>query len=109
MRGRQTLLCLVALLILSTVNPAAASRSWLDDEQGSWNSAGMSVPAAPSLPYEGDPRCQGLVRPAETDEDAQIVAQGWRLYGEYRRGWGMTIAGGFLNFDAMCRPVPFQQ
>jgi hypothetical protein len=108
MRFRKTVLCLIALLIMANANPVAAGRGWLDDDV-TWNSAGMLVPAAPSPPDEGDPRCQGLVRPAETSEDDRLIASGWRLYADYRRGWGLTLVGGFLNFDAMCRPVPFQQ
>jgi hypothetical protein len=102
------MLCLIALLVMANARPAVDGRGWLDDD-ATWNSAGMSIPAAPSQSYEGDQRCQGLVRPAETSEDDRIVASGWRLYGDYRRGWDMTLVGGFLNFDAMCRPVPFQQ
>jgi hypothetical protein len=80
----------------------------LDGSRPSWNVAGIEVPAATSPAVEGLAQCQSLVRPGETAEDAAVTAQGWRLASAYQRGWGITLVGGFLNFDAMCRPVPFQ-
>ena len=109
MRARRILLCLFVVFVTLGTKPVAADGDWLDDDQASWNEAGMAVPAAPSPPVIGDERCQELVRPAETREDVQVTARGWRLYGDYRRGWDLALVGGSLNFDAMCRPVPYQQ
>ncbi len=105
---RFSIALLVALLALIPT-PGAAQGSWLDGGQEGWNAAGMTIPAASSAPAAADPRCESLVRPAETDEDRAVAAQGWRLYGAYERGWGVTLVGGFLGFDGMCRPVPYQQ
>ena len=98
---------LVALLALLPL-PGRAQDSWLDGGRA-WNTARMEIPVAPGSPAEGMPQCQSLVRPVETAEDAAVAAQGWRLVAAYQRGWGITLVGGFLNFDAMCRPVPYQQ
>jgi hypothetical protein len=91
--------------------PAAgeALESWLDDAQTTWNVPGRPIPAAPVPLATENQQCHGQVRPAETAEDAAVVAQGWQLYGAYVRGWGITLVGASLGFDAMCRPVPYQQ
>ncbi|MDQ3657539.1 MAG: LppP/LprE family lipoprotein [Chloroflexota bacterium] len=99
---------LIALLALRP-STGGAHDSWLDGLREGWNSAGMAVPAAPASVAAEGPHCQDLERPVETAEDAAVVAQGWRLISAYEHGWGITLIGGFRDFDAMCRPVPYQQ
>ena len=108
MRSRRYVIALLVVLALIP-RPANSQGSWLDGGQGDWNTPGMAVPAAPAPLPAVDPVCQDLVRPEETAEDAALGAQGWRLFSAYERGWGITLVGGFLGFDAMCRPVPYQQ
>ncbi len=109
MRSLRFAVTLLVVLLALIPRPVGAQDSWLDDGQSGWNAPGMAVPAATSPPASGSAQCQSLVRPAETAEDAAVAEQGWRLYSAYQRGWGITLIGGFLNFDAMCRPVPYQQ
>jgi hypothetical protein len=98
----------LAVLVALIPWAGGAQDSWLDGGQDGWNAPGMAVPAAASPPTSGSAQCHALVRPAETVEDAAVAEQGWRLYSSYQRGWGITLVGGFLNFDAQCRPVPHQ-
>jgi hypothetical protein len=103
------ILVISVLLLALAPQPGAAQGSWLDGARASWNAPGMDLPAAPQSSATGIPQCQGMVRAAETAEDNQVTARGWQLYGAYQRGWGITLVGGSLGFDAMCRPVPYQQ
>jgi hypothetical protein len=70
----------------------------------------MAIPAAPgeSFVLAGFEYCQQYVRPAETPEDLQVADRGWLLTTPYQLGWGISVIEGFVNFDAMCRPVSFQ-
>ena len=108
MWSRRYLITLLVALLASLPLPGRAQDSWLDGARA-WNTARMAIPAAPGSAAESMPQCQPLVRPVETDEDAAVAAQGWRLVAAYQHGWGVALIGGFLNFDAMCRPVPYQQ
>jgi hypothetical protein len=87
----------------------SAQVSWLDGARAGWNVPGAPVPAPPAPAGSENQMCQGRDRPAETAEDEAVTAQGWRLYGGYERGRGITLIGGFLDFDGMCRPVYYQQ
>lgn len=109
MRGRWCVISMLLVLLALAPRPGGAQGSWLDGGQDGWNAPGSAVPAAPAPLETVDPYCQERARPAETAEDAAVTAQGWRLYAGYQRGWGITLVGGFLGFDAMCRPVPYQQ
>ena len=50
----------------------------------------MAIPAAPTIDGNPDPRCTERERPAETEEDDALIAEGWRLFLPYQRGWGVT-------------------
>jgi hypothetical protein len=98
----------VLTLLLGTPWQSAADDEWLDGDLGSWNVAGMAIPAAPGESGGKFSVCQQFVRPPETAEDAQVAEQGWLLSAPYQLGWGISIVEGFLHFDAQCRPVPYQ-
>lgn len=106
--SRSTLLA-VALLAHSAGITAAADGGWLDaGGPANWNVVGADVPiAAPSeLPI--DPRFEARERPAETVEDQQVVQAGWRLFGAYRGGWGVTVLQATSGYDGMGRPWGYQ-
>lgn len=88
---------------------SAADGSWLDGDRGPWNVPGQAIPTVPTALTPVPDLCAPYVRPAETPEDAQVAAQGWRLYSASQRGWGIVLVGGFVAFDGMCRPVVYQQ
>jgi hypothetical protein len=52
--------------------------------------------------------CSQTVRPAETPEDQQVTAAGWRLFGAYQSGWGFRVVQGTTTYDGMCRPLGYQ-
>lgn len=106
-RCRYPILLLILFFALFP-RPGAGQESWLDGERGGWNAPGMAIPTAPATFAAESAYCNDLVRPPETAEDAALADKGWRLYSAYRRGWGITLIGGFVDFDAMCRPVPYQ-
>lgn len=83
--------------------------SWLDAAKPvSWNEAGATVPAAPPVDEDINPRCAERVRPAELPEDRQLHERGWRLEGPYEGGWGVVVIHGTATYDGMCRPWQYQ-
>ena len=100
---------LVVVLTLVLSLPASAQdATWLDGDLASWNTAGMAIPAAPATDGNPDPRCAARERPAETAEDDALIAEGWRLFLPYQRGWGVTLISGLAGYDGMCRPLGYQ-
>jgi hypothetical protein len=102
---------LAAIVLLALLNPwplAAQEVNWLDGDLDSWNTPGMAIPAAPPANAAPDPRCTERERPAETPEDEALVAEGWRLFLPYQRGWGVTLIAALSDYDGMCRPLGFQ-
>jgi hypothetical protein len=111
MRRFGTLTAAVLALLVTAPHPiplAAQQASWLDGELASWNTAAMAIPAAPTVDGYPDPRCASRERPAETDEDDALIAEGWRLFLPYQRGWGVTLVSGLAGYDGMCRPLGYQ-
>jgi hypothetical protein len=104
-------LLVAAMLLLVSLRQSGADGAWLDGALGSWNAPGMAIPAAPSESSSGGgmPICEQFVRPPETVEDYQVADRGWLLTSAYQLGWNISIVQGFLRFDAMCRPVAYQQ
>jgi hypothetical protein len=86
----------------------AQEETWLDGDFASWNTPGMAIPTAPTVDGNPDPRCAERERPAETEEDDALIAEGWRLFLPYQRGWGVTLVSGLAGYDGMCRPLGYQ-
>jgi hypothetical protein len=97
------------VLPLVLASPAwAQDEAWLDGDFASWNSPGMAIPAAATIDGNTDPACAERERPAETAEDDALIAEGWRLFLPYQRGWGVTLIYGLAGYDGMCRPLGYQ-
>ncbi|MGH9460989.1 MAG: LppP/LprE family lipoprotein, partial [Vicinamibacteria bacterium] len=69
---------------------------------------GLSIPAAPPVQGEIDPRCRELARPAELAGDGLVRAEGWYLEGAYQGGWQIVVIRGTASYDGMCRPWQYQ-
>lgn len=83
--------------------------SWLDiSRPASWNKPGVSIPVAPAVQGEIDPRCRALARPPESEEDRRVREQGWELVGGYQGGWHAVVIRGTAGYDGMCRPRQYQ-
>jgi hypothetical protein len=98
----------VILSLLTPLSASAQDETWLDGDLASWNRPGMVIPTAPTLDGNTDPRCAERERPAETDEDNDLIAMGWHLFLPYQRGWGVTLISGLAAYDGMCRPLGYQ-
>jgi hypothetical protein len=98
----------LVLTMLLPLSATARQASWLDGDLASWNTPGMNIPAAPVIDGNTDPRCAENQRPAETAEDDALIAQGWKLFAAYQRGWGVTLISGLSGYDGMCRPLGYQ-
>ena len=83
--------------------------SWLDaSKPASWNEPAPSIPGAPPVQGNIDPRCRELARPTELEEDRRVRDQGWHLDGAYQGGWEIVVIRGAASYDGMCRPLQFQ-
>lgn len=100
-------LILTAFLSLPA-SAGAQEATWLDGDLASWNVPGMAIPTAPETDGNPDPRCAERERAADTAEDAALMAEGWRLFLPYQRGWGVTLIAGLAGYDGMCRPLTYQ-
>jgi heat shock protein HslJ len=83
--------------------------SWLDQSKpASWNKPGLSLPAAPKITGDVDPRCRNQARTPQLDEDRRLSAQGWDLVGGYQGGWDVLVIRATAGYDGMCRPRQYQ-
>ena len=98
----------IATAAILPLSIAAQEASWLDGDLASWNTAGMEIPVAPDVDGNTDPRCAQGERPADTPQDAAIMAQGWKLFLPYQRGWDVTLVSALAGYDGMCRPLGYQ-
>lgn len=98
----------ISLLLMMSSPASAQEETWLDGDLASWNTPGMAIPTAPTVDGNTDPRCAERERPAETAEDDALIAEGWRLFLPYQRGWGVTLIAGLAGYDGMCRPLGYQ-
>jgi hypothetical protein len=97
--------------ILPLMAPSLSSaheETWLDGDLASWNTPAMAIPTVPTVDGNPDPQCAERERPAETEEDDALIAEGWRLFLPYQRGWGVTLVSGLAGYDGMCRPLGYQ-
>jgi LppP/LprE lipoprotein len=96
-------------VLLGVAAAVGAEAAWLDESPPpQWNHAGGTVPRAPALNGNDDPRCRRSERPAETPEDHAVVQAGWRLFRDYQAGWRMKLVWGLVSYDGMCRPIGYQ-
>lgn len=107
---RLTCLTLAILAFDSKAGRAQGNAaSWLDDPKpASWNSPGLSLPAAPRTEGPIDARCRTLARPAELQEDKLLQKNGWNLFGAYQGGWQVLMIQATASYDGMCRPRQYQ-
>ena len=83
--------------------------SWLDDPKpSSWNSRGLSIPAAPRIQANMDSRCRDAARPPELEQDKRLRDHGWDLVGAYQGGWQILVLRATAGYDGMCRPLQYQ-
>ena len=98
-----------ALALSTPLCSQQAAVSWLDASHlEPWNNAGVSIPLAPQGEKNLDPRCRTLARSAESEEDRQLRARGWDLFGPSSTGGQIRVIGGTADYDGMCRPRRFQ-
>src|SRR6516225_8867570 len=86
----------------------ATTASWLDAPTPvQWNRPRASIPAAPRVEGNLDPRCKELARPVQLDEDRLVQARGWDLAGAFQGGWQIVVVSGTAGYDGMCRPLQY--
>src|SRR5689334_13774205 len=102
-------LAMLALIAALFPGRAAADGSWLDQPLATWNSPGMDLAQAPGMDPSTNPRCLDGGRPAETDADQALVANGWTLFSSYLGGWSTVVVRALSGYDGMCRPLGYNE
>jgi hypothetical protein len=104
-----SLMMVIAACLPATAHAQQKAASWLDEKTpAAWNKVGSSVPAAPKVEADVDPRCREQARPPQLDEDKQVRDRDWNLVGAYQGGWQVLVIQGTAGYDGMCRPSRFQ-
>jgi hypothetical protein len=106
---------LLAILLLSLIpfptvpqNRPAGSR--LDSASLQWNTPGASFPKAPQdVEKNITPEyCKAHERPVRLPEERVFAGAGWMVFASSQGKDGVTVVGGALGEDGMCRPDPYQ-
>jgi hypothetical protein len=107
-------LALVPFVITAQDQPAG---TWLDSTLVQWNRAGASIPL-PAVVGPGRPQdveknvtpeyCKAQQRPLRLQEERVVAGAGWVVFGSSKGKDGVTVVGGALSYDGMCRPDPYQ-
>jgi hypothetical protein len=110
MKSRALIATVLALIAGSpSGGRAAITASWLDSPKPvPWNQPRASIPAAPRVEGNADPRCKELTRPAQLNEDGLVQDRGWDLVDAFQGGWQIVVVTGTAAYDGMCRPLHYQ-
>ena len=52
--------------------------------------------------------CKAHERPVSSHEERAVADAGWIVFASFHGGNGVTVVGGALSEDGMCRPDPYQ-
>jgi LppP/LprE lipoprotein len=97
----------VAIVTFAQDQPAGA---WLDSTPVQWNTPGANFPKAPQdVPKNITPEyCKAHQRPVRLQEEHVVAGAGWMVFASSKGKNGLTVVGGALSYDGMCRPDPYQ-
>ena len=87
--------------------PAGA---WLDLAPVQWNRPGATLPKPPRNAERNitPEYCKAHERPVSSDEERAVAGAGWIVFASFQGGNGVTVIGGAISEDGMCRPDPYQ-
>ncbi|HEX2034407.1 MAG TPA: LppP/LprE family lipoprotein [Chloroflexota bacterium] len=92
---------------------AVPGPEWLDHAPVNWNGHVNPVPFAPPAgdfgANLGSAECAGQTRNPQTEEENQVSAAGWRIFGDTRAAGELRVVSGLTGLDGMCRPMGYQQ
>jgi len=100
----------VALLPSATAAAERPDGAWLDLAPVQWNRPGTSLPKPPKeIPKNITPEyCKAYEHPVRSQEERVVSAAGWMVFASFQGGDGVTVVGGAVSEDGMCRPDPYQ-
>jgi LppP/LprE lipoprotein len=107
-------LALVPFVTTAQDQPAG---TWLDSAPVQWNHPGASIPlpafVGPGRPQDTERNitpeyCKAQQRPVRLQEERVVAGAGWLVFASFKSKDGVTIVGGALSEDGMCRPDPYQ-
>ena len=117
-RGHRAVRWLASLTagLVAAVLPAAPAwtqdgGAWLDaGTPAGWNVAGAAVPAPPRIDGQSlaEGRCGGQARRPAGAEDRAVMAAGWVLVGPLQVYDDVSVIGGAVAADGMCRWLGYQ-
>jgi hypothetical protein len=97
------------------VTMTVPTSTWLDQARpAAWNGPLNPLPRAPGTTLQVPSECAARERAPRGAEEQQVSAAGWRLSGDPSPAaaaelGGLRVVLGQVAFDAMCRPMGYQQ
>jgi hypothetical protein len=100
-------LAIVPIAVVAQDQPAG---TWLDSAPVEWSPPGASFPKAPQdVEKNISPEyCKTHERPIRLKEERVVAGAGWMVFASFQGKDGLTVVGGALSQDGMCRPDPYQ-
>lgn len=108
---------LLSLIQFPTVAQDPRARTWLDSTPVQWNTPGASFPL-PAIVGIGRPQdveknvtpeyCEAHQRPIRSQEESVVSGAGFLVFASSQGRDGVTVVGGAVSEDGMCRPDPYQ-
>ena len=108
---------LLALLALPAIAQNGPAATWLDSAPAQWNRPGASFPL-PAIVGSGRPQdmeknvtpeyCKAHQPPVSLPEERVVAGAGWLVFPSSKGNDGLTVVGGALSEDGMCRPDAYQ-
>ena len=103
----------VALFTLVPCTETAHDRpagAWLDAAPVQWNRPGAKLPKPPKDAARNitPEYCKAHERPENSNEERAVAGAGWIVFASFQGGNGVTVVGGAVSEDGMCRPDPYQ-
>jgi hypothetical protein len=108
---------LLSLIPFPALPQDQTAGTWLDSAPVQWNRPGASIPL-PAFVGPGRPQdvernitpeyCKANQPPLRLAEERVVSGAGWLVFASSKGQDGVTVVGGALSEDGMCRPDPYQ-
>jgi hypothetical protein len=99
----------LAFLTIATFAQEQPAATWLDSTPVQWNTPGASFPKVlHHVEKNVTPEyCKAHQRPIRLQEERVVAGAGWLVFSSTKGKDGVTVVGGALSEDGMCRPDPY--
>jgi hypothetical protein len=99
-----------AFLPSTTTAQDQPAGAWLDSAPVQWNRPGAALPKPPKDAERNitPEYCKAHERSVSSQEERAVAGAGWIVFASFRGNNGVTVVGGAVSEEGMCRPDPYQ-